>query len=82
MEQGMYVSIGGFLAVAVSLVVREGAIARLRSATGAVTMMTRHSRALPSHTSGFYAEYIIGKRSGSRDVARCSRERSLLGRAS
>ena len=37
-----------------------------------VTIMTRHSRALRSHTSGFYAEYTMGKRSGSRGVARSS----------
>ena len=49
---------GALLAVAESLVVREGALAWSRSPTGAVAMMTRHSRALRSHTSEFYAEYI------------------------
>ena len=73
---------GAFLAVAVSLVVREVAVAWLCSPTGAVTMRTRHSRALRSHTSEFYAEYIMGESSGSRGVARCSRGRSLVGRAS
>ena len=43
MEQGIYVSMGAFLAVAMSLVVREGSVAWSRSATGAVTMMTPHS---------------------------------------
>ena len=61
---------GAFLAVVVSLVVREGEVAWSRSATGDVTMMTRHSRELRSHTSGFYAEYIMGERSDSRNVAR------------
>ena len=58
MEQGTYVSMGAFLAPLMSLVVREGAVAWWRSATGAVTMMTRHSIALRSHTSDFDAEYI------------------------
>ena len=58
MEQGICVSMGAFLAAAMSLVVREGAVAWSRSATGAVTMMTPHSIALRSHTSDFYAEYI------------------------
>ena len=53
-----------------------------RFATGAATMMTRHPRALRSHTLGFYAEYVIWKRSGRRGVARGSRGRSFLGRAS
>ena len=39
-----------FLAIEVSLVVRESAVAWLRSATGAVTMMTRHPIALRTHT--------------------------------
>ena len=47
-----------FLAAAVSLVVREDALTWSRSATGAMTMMTRHSRALRSHTSGFYMQNI------------------------
>ena len=58
MEQGIYVSMGAFLAPVMSLVVREGAVAWSRSATGAVTMMTRYSIALRSHTSDFDAEYI------------------------
>ena len=58
MEQGIYVSMGAFLAAAMSLVVREGAVAWSRSATGAVTMMTRHSIALRSHSSDFYPGYI------------------------
>ena len=66
----------------VSLLVRESAVAWSRFVTGAVTMMTRHPRALCSHTSGFFAEYIIWERSGSRGVARGSRGRSLPGRAS
>ena len=66
----------------VALVVRERAVAWSRFATGAVTMMMRHPRALCSHTSEFYAEYMIWERSGSRGVARGSRRRSLLGRAS
>ena len=53
-----------------------------RFETGAVTMMTRHPRALRSHTSELYAEYMTWERSGSRGVARGSRGRSLLGRAS
>ena len=81
-EQGVYISMGAFLAVKMSLAVREGAVAWSRSARGAVTMMTRHSRALRSHTSGFYAEYMMGERYGSRGAARCSRGRSLLVRAS
>ena len=40
MDQGIHVSMGAFLAAAVSLVVREGAVAWLRSATGVVRMMT------------------------------------------
>ena len=55
MEQGIYVSMGAFLAPLMSLVVREGAVAWSRSATGAVTMMTRHSIALRMN---FDAEYI------------------------
>ena len=74
----IYISMGAFLAVAVSLVVREGALAWSRPATGAVTMMTRHSRALRPPTSGFHVEYIMGERSSSRGVARCSRGRSCL----
>ena len=66
------------MAVAVLLVVREGAVAWSRSATGAVTMMTQHSRALRSHTLGFYTEYLMAERSGSRGVARYSRGRSLV----
>ena len=31
-----------------------------------------------SYTSGFNAEYIMGERSGSRSVARCSRGRSYM----
>ena len=73
---------GAFLAVAMSLVVQEGAVAWSRSPTGTVTMMTRHSRALRSHTSELFAEYTMRESSGSRGVARCSRGRSLLGRAS
>ena len=42
---------GAFLAAAVSLVVRERAVAWSRFATGAVTMMTRHPIALRAHTS-------------------------------
>ena len=82
MEQGIYVSMGEYLAVAVSLVVREGAVAWSRSATGAVIITTRHSRSLPSHTPELCAEYTMGERSGSRGVARCSKGHSLLGRAS
>ena len=52
MEQGIYVSMGAFLAAAMSLVVREGAVAWSRSAMGAVTMMTRHSIA--------FRPYILG----------------------
>ena len=73
---------GAFLAAAMSLVVQERAVAWSRFATGAVTMMTRHPRALRSHTSGFYAEHMIWERSGSLGVARGSRGRSLLGSAS
>ena len=43
---------GAFLAVAVSLVVREGAVAWSRSAAGAVIMMTRHSIAFRSYILG------------------------------
>ena len=42
-----------FLAVGVSPVVRENAVASSRSATGAVTMMTRHPIALRAHTSWY-----------------------------
>ena len=45
------VSVSVFLAVVVSLIVRESAVAWLRSATGAVTKMTRHPIALRVHTS-------------------------------
>ena len=45
------VSVSVFLAVGVSLVIRESAVAWSRSATGAVTMMTRHPIALRAHTS-------------------------------
>ena len=55
MEQGICVSMGAFLAPLMSLVVREGAVAWSRSATGAVTIMTRHSIALRMN---FDAEYI------------------------
>ena len=40
-----------FFAVGVSLVIRESEVAWSRSATGAVTMMTRHPIALRAHTS-------------------------------
>ena len=43
-----------------------------------MTMMTRHSRALRSPTSGFYAKYILWERSGSRGVARSLRGHSCL----
>ena len=69
---------GALLTVAVSLAVREGAVAWSRSATGAVAMVTRHSRALRSYTWELNAEYIMWERSGSRGVARCSRGRSCL----
>ena len=58
----------------VPLVVRERAVAWSRFATGAVTMMTRHPRALRSHTSEFNAEDIIWERSGSRGVCLVVRE--------
>ena len=45
------VSVSVFFAVGVSLVIRESAVAWSRSATGAVTMMTRHPIALRAHTS-------------------------------
>ena len=45
------VSLSVFLAVEVSLVVRESAVAWSRPATGAVTMTTRHPIALRAHTS-------------------------------
>ena len=47
----MSVSVSVFFAVGVSLVIRESAVAWSRSATGAVTMMTRHPIALRAHTS-------------------------------
>ena len=72
---------GAFLAAAVSLVVREGAVTWSLFAMGTVTVITRHPRALRSHTPGFYAEYIVWERCGSRGAARGSRGRSLLGRA-
>ena len=40
-----------FLAVGVSLVIRESAVAWSHSATGTVTMVTRHPIALRAHTS-------------------------------
>ena len=43
------VSVSVFFAVGVSLVIRESAVAWSRSATGAVTMMTRHPIALRAH---------------------------------
>ena len=45
------VSVSVFFAVGVSLVIQESAVAWSRSATGAVTMMTRHPIALRAHTS-------------------------------
>ena len=45
------VSVSVFFTVGVSLVIRESAVAWSRSATGAVTMMTRHPIALRAHTS-------------------------------
>ena len=45
------VSVSVFFAVGVSIVIRESAVAWSRSATGAVTMMTRHPIALRAHTS-------------------------------
>ena len=45
------VSVSVFFAVGVLLVIRESAIAWLRSATGAVTMVTRHPIVLRAHTS-------------------------------
>ena len=45
------VSVSVFFAGGVSLVIRESAVAWSRSATGAVTMMTRHPIALRAHTS-------------------------------
>ena len=46
------VNVSVFFAVGVSLVIRESAVAWSRSATGAVTMMTRHPIiALRAHTS-------------------------------
>ena len=65
---------GGRSGSRVPLVVRERAVAWSRFATGAVTMMTRHPRALRSHTSEFHAEYMIWERSGSRGVCLVVRE--------
>ena len=63
----------------VSFIIRDAsAVAWSRSATGAVTMMTRHSRTLRSPTSRFYAKYILWDRSGRRGVARSLRGRSCL----
>ena len=45
---------GSVLAAAVSLVVRECAVASSRFVTGAMTMMTRHPRALRSHIGILY----------------------------
>ena len=45
------VSVSVFLAVGVSLVVRESAVAWLRSVAGAVTMTARHPIASRAHTS-------------------------------
>ena len=44
------VSVSVYFAVGVSLVIRESAVAWSCSATGAVTMMTRHPIALRVHT--------------------------------
>ena len=45
------VSVSVFFAIGVSLVIRGRAVAWSRSATGAVTMMTRHPMAIRAHTS-------------------------------
>ena len=50
-SRAVRVSVSILFAVGVSLVIRESAVAWLRSATGTVTMMTRHPIALRAHTS-------------------------------
>ena len=50
-SRAVSVSVSVFLAVGVSLVIRESVVAWSRSATGAVTMTTRHPIALRAHTS-------------------------------
>ena len=51
-NKGICVNGGSVLAVVLPLVVREGAVAWSRSATGAVAMTTRHSIAFRSYISG------------------------------
>ena len=51
-NKGKYVNEGSVLAVVMPLVVREGVVAWSRSATGAVTMTTRHFITFHSYILG------------------------------
>ena len=51
-NKGINVNGGSVLAVVMPPVVREGSVAWARSATGAVTMTTRHSIAFRSYILG------------------------------
>ena len=68
----------------VPLVVREGAVCLVALRDGRCDNddVTFDSIFCRSYTSGFYAEYIMWERSGSRGVVRGSRGRSSLGRVS